>query len=135
VTDTARSNNEIDESNKKVAEIKSLLLKFKMSHKIREGSPDYHQFQRLLALNDQLQTPKNICLNCWAFVNLTQTMDHINLCKHTIIYQDKFSDIDRFLQLARDHDKIVVNQDLTLTIVTPPTVPCSIDEAKQKSEK
>ena len=50
-------------------------------------------------------------------------MDHINICKHQIIYQDKFADIDRFLQLARDHDKIVVNPDLTLTVVTPPTVP------------
>jgi|LauGreDrversion4_2_1035121.scaffolds.fasta_scaffold283398_1 hypothetical protein len=56
-------------------------------------------------------------------------MDHINLLKHTIIYQDKFSDIDRFLQLARDHDKIIVNNDLTLTIMTPPTVPPSIEEA------
>lgn len=62
-------------------------------------------------------------------------MDHINLCKHSIIYQDKFSDIDRFLQLARDHDKIVVNPDLTLTIVTPPTVPPSIDEVKAKQDK
>ena len=62
-------------------------------------------------------------------------MDHINLCKHSIIYQDKFSDIDRFLQLARDHDKIIVNPDLTLTIITPPTVPPSIEEAKQRSEK
>jgi hypothetical protein len=59
-------------------------------------------------------------------------MDHINLCKHSIIYQDKFSDIDRFLQLARDHDKIIVNPDLTLTIITPPSVPPSIEEAKQQ---
>jgi hypothetical protein len=51
------------------------------------------------------------------------------LLKHTIIYRDKFSDIDRFLQLARDHDKIIVNNDLTLTIMTPPTVPPSIEEA------
>ena len=58
-------------------------------------------------------------------------MDHINICKHTIIYQDKFSDIDRFLQLARDHDKIVVNPDLTLTIVTPPTVPPPLEQAKK----
>jgi hypothetical protein len=39
---------EAEESTKKVQEIKQLLLKFKTSHKIREGSPDYHQFQRLL---------------------------------------------------------------------------------------
>jgi len=37
--------------------------------------------------------------------------------------------------LARDHDKIIVNSDLTLTIVTPPTVPPSIDEAKTKTER
>ena len=55
-------------------------------------------------------------------------MDHINLCKHTIIYQDKFSDIERFLSLARDHGKVVVNEDLTLTLKTPPTVPPTVDQ-------
>jgi len=57
-------------------------------------------------------------------------MDHINLLRHTIIYQDKFSDIDRFLQLARDHDKIIVNDDLTMTLRTPPTVPPTVDQIK-----
>jgi hypothetical protein len=33
--------------------------------------------------------------------------------------------------LARDHDKIVVNPDLTLTVVTPPTVPPPLETAKQ----
>ena len=94
---TTRNNGENEDAQRKVQEIKELLLRFKFPHSIREGSPDYHLFQRLLALNDQLQTPKNICLQCWSFANLTQTMDHINLLKHTIIYQDKFSDIDRFL--------------------------------------
>lgn len=118
---------DFDDAQRKVKEIKSLLQHFKWAHNVREGSPDYHSFARLLQLNDQLQTPKNICLTCWAFCNLTQTMDHINLLKHTIIYQDKFSDIDRFLQLARDHDKIIVNDDLTLTLKTPPTQPKAID--------
>ncbi len=58
-------------------------------------------------------------------------MDHINLLRHQIVYQDKFSDMDRFIQLAKDHEKIVVNDDLTLTIVTPPTVPQTIDQINQ----
>ena len=62
-------------------------------------------------------------------------MDHINLLKHTIIYQDKFSDIDRFIQLARDNEKIIVNDDLTLTLVTPPTIPQSMDQINQESMK
>ena len=119
---------EFDDCQRKVQEIKKLLIKFKFSHRVREGSLDYHEFARFLALNDQLQTPKNICLNCWAFVNLTQTMDHINLLRHTIVYQDKFSDMDRFLQLARDHEKVQVNDDLTLTIATPPTVPLTMEQ-------
>jgi hypothetical protein len=65
-------------------------------------------------------------------VNLTQTMDHINLLRHQIIYQDKFSDIDRFIQLARDHEKVVVNEDLTLTVITPPTVPSTIEQINQE---
>lgn len=54
-------------------------------------------------------------------------MDHINLLKHTIIYQDKFVDIERYLQLARDHDRVQVNSDLTLVITTPITQPVPID--------
>lgn len=93
----------------KVQEIKELLLKFRESHSLQEGSPDYHGFARLLALNDQLQTPKNLCVQCWSLVNLTQTMDHINLLQHRIVYQDKFADVERFLQLARDNNKVRVN--------------------------
>jgi hypothetical protein len=59
-------------------------------------------------------------------------MDHINLLRHQIIYQDKFSDIDRFIQLARDHEKVVVNEDLTLTVITPPTVPSTIEQINQE---
>eukprot|EP00347_Sterkiella_histriomuscorum_P019960 403339632 len=124
---------EFDDCQKKVQEIRKLLIKFKHSQKIREGSPDYHEFSRFLQLNDQLQTPKNICLHCWTFVSLQQTMDHINLLKHTIIYQDKFSDIDRFIQLARDHERIIVNDDLTLTVITPPSTPKSVDQINQEA--
>jgi len=55
-------------------------------------------------------------------------MDHINLCRHAIIYQDKFSDIERFLALAKDHGKVVINDDLTLTLKTPPTLPPSVEQ-------
>lgn len=35
--------------------------------------------------------------------------------------------MDRFVQVARDHDKIRVNDDLTLTIITPPTIPPQVE--------
>ncbi len=46
--------NEFDDCNRKVQEIKKMLIKFKFSHRVREGTTDYHDFARFLALNDQL---------------------------------------------------------------------------------
>lgn len=43
---------EQEEARRKVAEIKELLAKFKTSLLVREGSPEYHSFARLLQLND-----------------------------------------------------------------------------------
>ena len=39
--------------------------------------------------------------------------------------------MERFVQQARDYDKIKVNDDLTLTILTPPTIPPFIGGALQ----
>lgn len=58
-------------------------------------------------------------------------MDHLNHCKHTIIYQDKFSDIDRYIALAKDYDKVTVNDDYTLTLETPPTIPPSPEQVEK----
>jgi hypothetical protein len=43
---------EFDDCQRKVQEIKKLLIKFKYSHRVKEGSMDYHDFSRFLALND-----------------------------------------------------------------------------------
>jgi hypothetical protein len=43
-----------EEARRKVQEIKELLARFKSSLMVREGSPEYHSFARLLQLNDQL---------------------------------------------------------------------------------
>ena len=59
---------------------------------------------------------------------MTQSADHMNLYKHQIVYQDRFADITRFIQLARDNDKLNINSDLTITLITPPTVPPSAQE-------
>jgi hypothetical protein len=45
---------EQEEARRKVQEIKQLLTRFKAGLHVREGSPDYHSFARLLQLNDQL---------------------------------------------------------------------------------
>jgi hypothetical protein len=36
--------------------------------------------------------------------------------------------MERFLALAKDHGKIIVNEDLTLTLKTPPTIPPTVDQ-------
>ena len=51
---SAEPENEFDDCNRKVQEIKKMLIKFKFSHRVREGTNDYHDFARFLALNDQL---------------------------------------------------------------------------------
>ena len=53
-SNAAEPENEFDDCNRKVQEIKKMLIKFKFSHRVREGTNDYHDFARFLALNDQL---------------------------------------------------------------------------------
>ena len=86
-------------------ELRTLLLHFAglpVPTYLSELHSSYRGFARLLVLNDQLQTPKNLCIDCWCFVNLQQSLDHINRLRHRIVYQDRFRDIESFIEVARN---------------------------------
>jgi hypothetical protein len=98
-------------SNDNRAEVlKKLLIKFRRSFTVQlvEGSSteDFDEFTKLLDLNSQLATPKNLCINCWSLVSDAQGKTHAQQHHHKIVSAENFSSKETFLEQARSYGKL-----------------------------
>lgn len=56
-------------SDNRAETLKALLIKFRKSVTVNENSEDLADFCKLIDLNSQLATPKNLNVNCWSLVS------------------------------------------------------------------
>ena len=106
-------------------QLKKLLIKFRRSYTIySEHSEDYDDFFKLIDLNAQLATPKNLSITTWSLLNESQTRDHRSYFGHNVVLSDKFGSKEQFLALAKEHGKYQTNDEGQLTLlITPLSAP------------
>lgn len=70
-----------------------------------DNQDDMDEFAKLLDLNSQLATPKNLCVNTWSLVNEKQSKVHLEEFNYKIIKGELFPTKELFLQIAKDYGK------------------------------
>jgi len=85
-------------------------------------------FGKLLNLNSQLATPKNLCLSTWSLLNEKQSKVHIDEFNYKIIRAEKFPSKEAFLEIAKNYGKASMDEKGAVQyFVTPTSAPPMIN--------